>query len=597
MGCMQVCGNNIQIQKIGGYRMLELVKNKYNLSEKEYKLVRQGIFFNALTNISKMLPVGICTYVLSQMFMHISSEKTDMALPITKYLFLSLCVIAIMTVLTYIEYTKTFIDIYKESANRRIEIAEFLRKLPLSFFAKRDLADLTTIIMTDTSGIEHALAHVIPQCYGTLISTIIIFVAMSFLNFKLTLALFWVIPIAFFVVFISRKMQIKYSQAFKKEKLGASDQIQMTLEMVKEIKAFGLENDYKISIKNRLNKFEQMQRKTELFSATILASAQMILKLGIVSVIFVGSILLLESKINLFTFIVFLFSSGLIYEPINSLMNALTEILQAEVLVDRIDSIKEEKVEKDILNADLEKLDILFENVCFRYDDMNVLNDVTFIAQEGKKTALVGSSGSGKSTALKLAAGFYKPNKGRICVGGEDIAKLNSEELLKYYSIVFQDVLLFDNTILENIRLGNKNATDKEGIEAAKLANCHEFISKLPDGYNTYIGENGKLLSGGEKQRLSIARAIIKDAPIVLLDEVTSALDIQNENLVQEAINRITRNKTVIVIAHKLDTIKDCDSIVVFNKGRIVECGNHEDLIKLNGFYKNLVDAQRDTYK
>lgn len=392
-------------------------------------------------------------------------------------------------------------------------------------------------------------------------------------------------------------MQIKYSQAFKKEKLGASDQIQMTLEMVKEIKAFGLENDYKISIKNRLNKFEQMQRKTELFSATILASAQMILKLGIVSVIFVGSILLLESKINLFTFIVFLFSSGLIYEPINSLMNALTEILQAEVLVDRIDSIKEEKVEKDILNADLEKLDILFENVCFRYDDMNVLNDVTFIAQEGKKTALVGSSGSGKSTALKLAAGFYKPNKGRICVGGEDIAKLNSEELLKYYSIVFQDVLLFDNTILENIRLGNKNATDKEVIEAAKLANCHEFISKLPDGYNTYIGENGKLLSGGEKQRLSIARAIIKDAPIVLLDEVTSALDIQNENLVQEAINRITRNKTVIVIAHKLDTIKDCDSIVVFNKGRIVECGNHEDLIKLNGFYKNLVDAQRDTYK
>ncbi len=215
----------------------------------------------------------------------------------------------------------------------------------------------------------------------------------------------------------------------------------------------------------------------------------------------------------------------------------------------------------------------------------------------GKLIIFSAPSGSGKSTALKLAAGFYKPNKGRICVGGEDIAKLNSEELLKYYSIVFQDVLLFDNTILENIRLGNKNATDKEVIEAAKLANCHEFISKLPDGYNTYIGENGKLLSGGEKQRLSIARAIIKDAPIVLLDEVTSALDIQNENLVQEAINRITRNKTVIVIAHKLDTIKDCDSIVVFNKGRIVECGNHEDLIKLNGFYKNLVDAQRDTYK
>lgn len=552
--------------------------------------MRQGIIFNALSNISKMFPVGVTTYVLSQMFLIITKDSGNVKLPIGQYVLISLGIILLMTIMAYIEYTKTFVDIYRESANRRIDIAEFLRKLPLSFFAKRDLSDLTTVIMTDTSGIEHALAHVIPQCYGTLISTIIICIAMLFLNFKLAIALFWVIPIAFLVVFISRKMQAKYSEKFKEEKLNASEKFQMTLEMIKEIKAFGVEDYYKNDLKEQLNIYEQMQRKTELFSATILASAQMILKLGTVTVIFIGSLLLLKNKVDLFTFIIFLFSSGLVYEPINGLINSLTEIFQADLLVDRIDKIKEEKIEESKADIDGDDLSIRFENVYFGYDEMNVLNGISFTAKEGEKTAFVGSSGSGKSTALKLAAGFYKPDKGSVYIGKNDISEINSEELLKYYSVVFQDVLLFDNSIIENIRLGNSSASDEEVIEAAKLAHCHDFIMQLPQGYDTFIGENGKLLSGGEKQRISIARAIIKDAPIVLLDEVTSALDIQNENLVQEAMNYITKDKTVIVIAHKLDTIRDCENIIVFDKGEIVEMGNHESLIRQNGYYKKLVD-------
>lgn len=576
--------------------MFELIKNKYSLSESESNLIKQGIIFNALSNLSKMLPVGISTYVLSQMFTFVSQNKISVKLPITKYVCLSLIIIIIMAIMSYIEYTKTFVDIYRESANRKIDISEFLRKLPLSFFAKRDLADITTIIMTDTSGIEHALAHVVPQCYGTLISTVIICIAMIFLNYKLAFALFWVIPLAFLVVFLSRRIQSKYGEKFKKEKINSSDKIQMTLEMIKEIKSFGLQTDYKNDIKKQLDKFEFMQRKTELFSATILASAQMLLKLGTVSVILIGSILLLKNKVDLFTYIIFLFSSGLIYEPINALINSLTEIFQADILVSRIDDIKKEKIEENTMKIDEKNFEISFKDVYFGYDDMSVLNGVTFIAQEGKKTALVGSSGSGKSTALKLAAGFYKPDKGEITLGGKDISKINSEELLKYYSVVFQDVLLFDNTIMENIRLGNKNATDEEVIKASKLAQCHDFISKLPEGYNTYIGENGKLLSGGEKQRISIARAIIKDAPIVLLDEVTSALDIQNENLIQEAMSYITKDKTVIVIAHKLDTIKDCDKIIVFKTGKIIESGKHKELIKFNGFYKKLTELQIEDF-
>ncbi|MDO5714701.1 MAG: ABC transporter ATP-binding protein [Tissierellia bacterium] len=569
--------------------MFELIKKKYHLSEEESKLMKEGIIYNALSNISKMLPVGICTYVLSQMFLHLGKDA-QVHLPIGRYLLLSLGILIIMTIMAYIEYTKTFVDIYRESANRRIEITEFLRKLPLSFFSKRDLADLTTIIMTDIAGIEHALAHVIPQSYGTLISTCIICVAMMFLNFKLAISLFWVIPIAFLVVFLSRKLQGKYGEAFKNEKIKASDKIQMTLEMIKEIKAFGLERDYKKDIRNQFNAFEKTQRKTELFSATILASAQMILQLGTVTVIFMGSILLIKSKVDVLTYIIFLFSAGLVYEPVNALINSLTEIFQADILVNRIDTIKKEKIEENTLKMDDIDFSISFQDVFFGYDHMMVLKGISFRAEEGKKTAFVGTSGSGKSTALKLAAGFYNPDEGKVTIGGKDISKLNSEELLKYYSIVFQDVLLFDNTIMENIRLGNKNATDEEVIEAAKLAHCHEFISQLPQGYHTTIGENGKLLSGGEKQRISVARAIIKDAPIVLLDEVTSSLDIQNENLVQDAMNIITKNKTVIVIAHKLNTIKDCNNIIVFHEGKIVEQGGHDFLVNQNGMYKKLLD-------
>lgn len=586
----QICGNNIKVLQIGGYKMFNKIKEKYHLSDAEAILIKKGILFNTLSNISKMLPVGICAYVLSQMYSIITNKNYSVELPILMYLGVSATAILLMILLSYIEYTKTFIDIYQESANRRISISEFLRKLPLSFFAKRDISDLTTVVMTDTSGIEHALAHVIPQCYGTVLSTVVIFLSMLIFNFKMAMSLFWVIPIAFAVVLLSRKLQKSYSEKFKSEKLASSDQIQTTLEMIKEIKSFSLEEKQKKSIKVQLDAFEKKQRESELFSATILASAQMILKLGIATVILVGAYLLLHGEIDLFTYIIFLFSAGLIYDPIHALMNSLTEIFSTDVLVKRMDDIKKEHINVEPFSAKTDDMSIKFDNVTFGYDDEDVLKNVTFTVKSGSKTALVGSSGSGKSTVLKLAAGFYKASSGNIFLGGTDISNVDDESLLKYYSVVFQDVLLFDGTIMDNIRLGNKNATDDEVIKAAKLANCDSFVSNLPNGYMTTIGENGKLLSGGEKQRISIARAIIKDAPIVLLDEVTSALDIQNENLIQKAVSHITKNKTVIVIAHKLNTIKDCDNILVFNKGKIVEQGTHEELLKKNGYYKKLYD-------
>lgn len=586
----QICGNNIKVLQIGGYKMFNKIKEKYHLSDAEAILIKKGILFNTLSNISKMLPVGICAYVLSQMYSSITNKNYSVELPILMYLGVSATAILLMILLSYIEYTKTFIDIYQESANRRISISEFLRKLPLSFFAKRDISDLTTVVMTDTSGIEHALAHVIPQCYGTVLSTVVIFLSMLIFNFKMAMSLFWVIPIAFAVVLLSRKLQKSYSKKFKSEKLASSDQIQTTLEMIKEIKSFSLEEKQKKSIKVQLDAFEKKQRESELFSATILASAQMILKLGIATVILVGAYLLLHGEIDLFTYIIFLFSAGLIYDPIHALMNSLTEIFSTDVLVKRMDDIKKEHINVEPFSAKTDDMSIKFDNVTFGYDDEDVLKNVTFTVKSGSKTALVGSSGSGKSTVLKLAAGFYKASSGNIFLGGTDISNVDDESLLKYYSVVFQDVLLFDGTIMDNIRLGNKNATDDEVIKAAKLANCDSFVSNLPNGYMTTIGENGKLLSGGEKQRISIARAIIKDAPIVLLDEVTSALDIQNENLIQKAVSHITKNKTVIVIAHKLNTIKDCDNILVFNKGKIVEQGTHEELLKQNGYYKKLYD-------
>lgn len=570
--------------------MFNKIKEKYHLSDAEAILIKKGILFNTLSNISKMLPVGICAYVLSQMYSIITNKNYSVELPILMYLGVSATAILLMILLSYIEYTKTFIDIYQESANRRISISEFLRKLPLSFFAKRDISDLTTVVMTDTSGIEHALAHVIPQCYGTVLSTVVIFLSMLIFNFKMAMSLFWVIPIAFAVVLLSRKLQKSYSEKFKNEKLASSDQIQTTLEMIKEIKSFSLEEKQKKSIKVQLDAFEKKQRESELFSATILASAQMVLKLGIATVILVGAYLLLHGEIDLFTYIIFLFSAGLIYDPIHALMNSLTEIFSTDVLVKRMDDIKKEHINVEPFSAKTDDMSIKFDNVTFGYDDEDVLKNVTFTVKSGSKTALVGSSGSGKSTVLKLAAGFYKASSGNIFLGGTDISNVDDETLLKYYSVVFQDVLLFDGTIMDNIRLGNKNATDDEVIKAAKLANCDSFVSNLPNGYMTTIGENGKLLSGGEKQRISIARAIIKDAPIVLLDEVTSALDIQNENLIQKAVSHITKNKTVIVIAHKLNTIKDCDNILVFDKGKIVEQGTHEELLKQNGHYKKLYD-------
>ena len=497
----------------------------------------------------------------------------------TYLLFAAACLVLIFVPNCW-QYNATFFATYVESGKRRVSLAEKLRKLPLSFFGKKDLADLTSTIMADAETLEHASSHQIPQFYGSLISTMLICVGLFFYKWEMALAAVWPIPVAIFIVSASKKVQQHFIRRQSESKVRLNDAVQEFIETSRDLKSCNAEDAYLAELNDKINDVEKKAIGAELGQAAFIVSAQLILKIGIGTVAVAGSALLLQGRLSVMEFFSFLLVASRLYEPMSGNLINLGMLNLLTVPVERMNEITDCPAQTGTTDFHPEGYDICFENVGFSYDrEKTVLRDVSFTANQGQVTALVGPSGGGKTTVSRLAARFWDVSKGRITVGGQDISRIDPETLLGVYSIVFQDVTLFNNSILENIRVVKKNASDDEVLAAARLANCDEFALKLPQGYNTVIGENGSELSGGERQRISIARAFLKDAPIILLDEASASLDVENETVIQEALSRLIRNKTVLVIAHRMRTVSGADKIVVLSDGTISEEGSPGDLL------------------
>ena len=574
--------------------MINRLQKKYALSDQGAKDLFKAIVYSVLANISLMLPVALLAIVLNAM-LPVALGMEDKTAGLAWYTAAGIIILVIIFIFHYLQYTKAYIGTYEESERRRITLAAKLRTLPLGFFHERDLADLTSTIMGDCASFEHAFSHTVPQFFGALISTAIVCIVLLIMNWKMGLALLWVAPVAFAIVLLSRKWQEKLGKKYMTERMNLSEGIQECLETVQDIKACNQENTYLKKLDAKMDIAEKAQISSEMVSASLVTTGQMILRLGLVTVIVVGSSLILHGKISLFTYILYLIAASRLYDPLSGAMANMAELFGANLQVNRLKEIQEYPLESGQKDYHTKGYDVTFDHVKFSYEEGKpVLKDVSFTAKQGQVTALVGPSGGGKSTVAKLAAKFYDLDGGKITLGGVDIAKLDSVALMKDFSIVFQDVVLFNNTIMENIRVGRKGASDTDVIAAAKAAKCHEFIENLPQGYQTVIGENGSTLSGGECQRLSIARALLKDAPVILLDEATASLDVDSETQIQEAISELVSGKTVLVIAHRMRTIEAADQIVVLDKGVVAEKGNHDTLMKKNGLYRKLVDLQTE---
>ncbi len=571
---------------------MKYLQKKYALSKQGAKDLSKGIIYSALAYISLMLPVALLAYVLNVLLAPLL-DQGQKNINILFYTVIGIAVLVLIFILHYLQYTVTYIGTYEESKRRRITLAEKLRTLPIRFFHERDLSDLTSTIMSDCAGFEHAFSHTVAQFWGSIISTIIVCIALLIYDWRMGLALLWVAPISFAIVLLSRKLQVKMGKKHINAKLELADGIQECLETVQDIKACNLEEEYLKKLDQKIDNAEKAQISSETMTASLVTAGQMILRLGLATVIVVGNTLMLKGETNLFSYILFLIAASRIYDPLSSAMTNMAELFNVDLQVDRLKSIQNYPEENGEKEYSTNGYDITFDHVSFSYEPGKpVLKDVSFTAKQGQVTALVGPSGGGKSTIANLAAGFYDVDSGKITLGGSDIAPIDSVALMKDFSIVFQNVVLFNNTIMENIRVGRKNATDEEVINAAKAAHCHDFIEKLPDGYQTVIGENGSTLSGGECQRLSIARALLKDAPVILLDEATASLDVDNETEIQEAITHLIQGKTVLIIAHRMRTVESADKIVVLDDGIVAESGTHHELMQKNGLYHKLVELQ-----
>jgi ATP-binding cassette subfamily B protein len=451
--------------------------------------------------------------------------------------------------------------------------------------------------MSDSTDLEHTFSHAVPQLFASIISMSIIALCLSFLNWKLTLSLFWVVPLAAFVILKSKKMQLKGNQSIYKDKGSVSQKIQEGLETMQEIKSYNLEKTYMENLEGKLKNYEKKLISVELMTGVMVNLSQSILKLGLATVVISGSYLLYTKEINIFTFLIFLIVASRIYEPINEVFNNLAALFYLDIRINRMKEMEKMPVQTGKKEFNPSHFDIEFKNVHFSYDSgIKVLNGISFIAKQGEITALVGPSGGGKSTTAKLAARFWDIDEGEILLGGQPINNIDSETLLKYYSVVFQDVVLFNTSIMDNIRIGRRDASDEEVIKVAKLAQCDEFINKMPEGYKTIIGENGHTLSGGERQRISIARALLKNAPIVLLDEATASLDVENETKIQGAISELIKNKTVIIIAHRMRTVANVHKVVVLENGYISQTGSPEELQKQRGLFAKMMERQLGLY-
>ena len=551
---------------------------RFALTDKGASDMIKAILSVTLSNIALMTPVWL-------LFAFTGDYLNSTAAGRWAYymLFAAACLVLIFLP-NYWQYNATFFATYVESGKRRISLAEKLRKLPLSFFGKKDLADLTNTIMADAETLEHASSHQIPQFYGSLASTVLICIGLFFYKWEMALAAVWPIPVAIFIVAASRKVQAHFIRRQSESKVRLNDAVQEFIETSRDLKSCNAEDAYLSELDDRINDVEKKAIGAELGQAAFIVSAQLILKIGIGTVAVAGSALLLQGRLNVMEFFSFLLVASRLYEPMSGNLINLGMLNLLTVPVARMNEITACPEQTGTTDFHPDGYDICFENVAFSYDqDKTVLKNVSFTAKQNQVTALVGPSGGGKTTVSRLAARFWDVSSGRITVGGQDISGVDPETLLSVYSIVFQDVTLFNNSILENIRVGKKDASDDEVLAAARLANCDEFALKLPQGYDTVIGENGSELSGGERQRISIARAFLKDAPIILLDEASASLDVENETVIQEALSRLIRNKTVIVIAHRMRTVSGADKIVVLSDGTIAEEGRPSDLFAREG--------------
>lgn len=567
--------------------MIEKLMHKYALSKQGASDMIKAIISATISNIILMVPVALLYYLVRD---YMAGNLGDKVL---FYVAGCLITFVLIGISTYIQYNATFLSTYVESGVRRVTLAEKLRKIPLSFFEKKDLSDLTSTIMNDCAQMETASSHFIPELFGACISTALIAIGLFFFDWRMAIAALWVLPVSFLIVGCSGKVQKSLNKKQMVLKMACADGIQECLENVRDLQAYNTQEDYMKGLTAKIKAVEKHAIVTELGTAVFVGSSQMILKLGIATVALVGGVLLAKGELDILTFFMFLMVVSRIYDPMQVSLQNLAAVIASGVQSDRLDEILSHEVQDGTNTMKNDGYDIEFSNVGFSYETGDVvLKDVSFVAKQGEVTALIGPSGGGKTTVSRLASRFWDANRGSITVGGMDISKVDPETLMSLYSIVFQDVTLFNNTILENIRIGKMDATDEEVIAAAKLAHCDEFAEKLSDGWNTVIGENGSELSGGERQRISIARAFLKDAPIILLDEATASLDVDNETMIQESLSRLIKDKTVMIIAHRMRTVANADKIVVLKDGVVAESGTPSELDEKDGIYANMVKTQ-----
>ena len=568
--------------------MVQMLKHKYALSDKGAKDMIKAFFAVTLANLALMLPVGLL-YVLTAYLLDGELPKDKIGFFVAGII-ISLILIILTTIF---QYRSTFLSTYVESGVRRRGLAEKLRKLPLSYFGKKDLSDLTNTIMSDCALIETGSSHWIPVLVGSFISSAIIVISLFAFNWKMALVAVWVMPVAFLIVFFARRVMDSLNQKSLAYKLDCLDGIQEGLETVRDLRSNNMADTYMTGLNKKIKAVEKHSLVSEFVTAVFVSSAQMILKFGIGTVAVVGSALLIKGEINVVTFFMFLLVVTRMYDPLQIALQNFAAIISLDTNCRRMDEILSHPEQTGRDRLDNKGYDIEFSNVAFSYNDgEQVLKDVTFTAKQGEVTALIGPSGGGKTTVSRMATRFWDYNKGKITVGGMEVAQIDPEKLMSLYSIVFQDVILFNNTIMENIRIGKKDATDEEVLQAARYAHCEEFVEKLPDKWNTMVGENGSELSGGERQRISIARAFLKDAPIILMDEATASLDVDNESLIQESISNLIQNKTVLIIAHRMRTVDGADKIVVLKDGVVAEQGSPAALKKQNGIYHHMMELQ-----
>ena len=573
--------------------MIEVIKRRFALSTKGAKDFCKGVFFTTLLDIVLMLPAVFVFLFLEEYLRPVFQPSVSVTHGILYYSILGIIFMIVMYIFAVLQYRSTYTTVYDESANRRISLAEKLRKLPLAFFGEKNLSDLTATIMDDCTDLEHTFSHAVPQLFASIISILLITVGMAFYNWQLTIALFWVVPLAAAILLFSKKEIQKSNESNYLNKRMVTEHIQEGLDTIQEIKSYNQERDYLEKLDASIDTYEKVLTRNELVLGILVNGSQSVLKLGLASVIIVGANLLASGTIDLFTYLIFMVIGSRVYAPISEVMNNIAALFYLDVRISRMNEMEALPVQHGTTDFTPKGYDIEFQQVDFAYEQgKQILKNLSFTARQGEKTAFVGPSGSGKSTAARLAARFWDIQSGKITLGGQDISRIDPETLLTNYSVVFQEVVLFNASIMDNIRIGKRDATDEEVRRVARLAQCDEFVTKMPQGYQTIIGENGETLSGGERQRISIARALLKDAPIVLLDEATASLDVENETKIQAGISELVRNKTVLIIAHRMRTVANADKIVVLENGSVAEMGTPEELKKKNGIFARMVNRQ-----